>query len=89
MGQGDIFDFTIQCSECDHDVSFRDHIIMYQFIRGLADVSAQERILETAAQVEGGELSLAQVLKIAEAFKMGRSSQQLVNQGGQISRLSE
>lgn len=89
MGQGDICDFTIQCSECEHDFSFRDRIIMYQFIRGLADVSAQERILETAAQVEGGELSLARVLKIAEAFEMGRASQQLMNQGGQLSRLSE
>ena len=62
---------------------------MYQFIRGLNDVAAQEIILETAAQVEGGELTLSRVLKIAEAFKMGRTSQQLVNQGGQLSRLSE
>lgn len=81
MGQGDICNFTIQCSE--HDVSFRDPIIMYQFIRGISDIAAQERILKTAAQVEGGELTLACVLKIAEAFEMGRASHQQVNQGGQ------
>ena len=62
---------------------------MYQFIRGLHDVSAQEHILETTAQVEGGELSVIRVLKIAEAYEMGKQSQKLVNNGGQISRLSD
>ena len=76
-------------SSCDHDVSFKDKILKYQFIRGLADITAQERILESAAQVEGGELTLVRVLKIAEAFEMGRTSQQLVNQGGQLSKLSD
>ena len=58
-------------------------------IRGLADVQAQERIMEAAAQVEGGELSLNRVLKLAEAFEMGKSSQELVNSAGQVSRISE
>ena len=62
---------------------------MYQLVRGMADVSAQERIMEAAAQVEGGELSLTRVLKLAEAFEMGKSSQELVNASGQISRLSD
>lgn len=52
---------------------------MYQMIRGLADVKAQERIMEAAAQVEGRELSLNRVLKLAEAFEMGKTSQELVN----------
>ena len=88
-GQAAICDLTVECPNCNQDVSFRERTIMFQFIRGLSDVKAQERILETAAQVEGGELSLMRVLKIAEADEMGKTSQQLVNQGGQISKLSD
>ena len=62
---------------------------MYQLVRGLADVTAQERILESAAQVEGGELSLTRVIKLAEAFEMGKSSQELVNSAGQVSKISD
>ena len=62
---------------------------MYQFIRGLSDSMAKERILEDSAQVEGGELNLICVLKLAEAFEMGMTNQQLVNAGGQLSRISE
>ena len=54
---------------------------MYQLIRGLSDAAA--------AQVEGGELGLTRVLKLAEAFEMGKTSQELVNSAGQISRISD
>ena len=89
QGQANICDLTVDCSSCDQSVSFREKIIMYQFIRGLHDHKAQERILESSAQVEGGELSLIRVLKIAEAYEMGKENQKSVNQGGQLSRLSE
>ena len=49
MGHADVCDFFTECSACNRDISF---------IRGLADSAAQERILESAAQVEGGELTL-------------------------------
>ena len=62
---------------------------MHQFVRGLSDPQAQERILESAAAVEGGQLSLTRVLKIAEAHEMGKSSQSYVNSGAQVSCLSE
>ena len=62
---------------------------MYQLVHGLSDNTSQERILESAAQVEGGELSLTRVIKLAEAFEMGKSSQQLVNSAGQVSRISD
>ena len=84
-GQADVCDFMVECTACQADISFKDKIIMYQLVRGLADVTAQERILEAAAQVEGGELSLTRVIKLAEAFEMGKSSQELVNSAGQIS----
>ena len=62
---------------------------MYQFIHGLHDVQMQQKIMEAAAQVEGGELSLIRVLKLAEAFKLGKASQKLVNNGRQQNRLSD
>ena len=88
-GQANICDLFVPCTNCDHDVSFRDKTIMYQFIRGLHDSNMQERILESAAQVEGGELSLIRVMKIAEAFELGKVSQKLVNNGGTLNRLSD
>ena len=88
-GQADLCDLFVTCQECQVDVSFKEKTTMYQLIRGLSDVAAQERILEAAAQVEGGELGLTRVLKLAEAFEMGKTSQELVNSAGQISRISD
>ena len=62
---------------------------MYQVVRGLSDLTAQERILDAAAQVEGEELSLTLVIKLAEAFEMGKSTQELVNANSQLSCLSD
>lgn len=83
-GQADLCDLFVTCNTCQEDVSFKEKTTMYQLIRSLADVQAQERIMEAAAQVKGGELSLNRVLKLAEAFEMGKSSQELVNSAGQI-----
>lgn len=74
-GQADLCDLMVTCSECQRDVFFKEKTAMYQLIRGLHDVQAQERILEAVAQVEGGELSLSRVIKLAEAFKMGKTSE--------------
>ena len=62
---------------------------MHQFIEGLSDQQTQDKILESSAAVEGGELSLTKVLKIAQAHKMGKLSQNQVNNGAPLSRLSE
>ena len=62
---------------------------MYQIVRGLADKETMERVLQAAAQVEGGELSLARVTKLCQALEMGKQSQQLVNSAaGSLNRLS-
>ena len=88
-GQADICDLFVPCQECQTDVSYKDHFIMHQFIRGLREIGAQERIMETAAQTEGGTLTMIQSLKIAEAFEIGKQSQELVNNGGQLSKISQ
>ena len=41
-----------------------------------------ERVLQAAAQVEGGELSLMRVIKLLEALEMGKASQKLVDSNG-------
>ena len=62
---------------------------MYQLVRGLADKESMERVLQSAAQVEGGELSLHRVTKLCEALEMGKQSQQLVNStAGSLNRIS-
>ena len=88
-GQANLCDFLIECPTCNQDISFKEKLLMYQIMRGLSDTTAQERILEAAAQVEGRELSLTRVIKQAEAFKMGKASQEMVNSAGQICRISE
>ena len=49
-GHADICDLSVPCPDCNIDVSYKDQFIMHQFIRGLRDIGAQERIMETAAQ---------------------------------------
>ena len=88
-GQADICDLFVSCHECQTDVSYKDQFIMHQFIRGLREIGAQERIMETAAQTETGTLTMVQSLKIAEAFEIGKQSQELVNHGGQLSKISQ
>ena len=90
MGQASVCDMVVKCQGCQEEVSFADTMILYQFVRGLTDTQMQERIMESAAQVETGKLSLTKVVKIAEAFEMGKNSQELVNSGGaQVSKISQ
>ena len=63
---------------------------MYQLVRGIQDRKMQGRVLQAAAQVEGGELSLVRVIKLCEALEMGKVSQEMVHSAnGSINRLSE
>lgn len=50
-GQADFCDLFVSCQECQTDVSY-EHFIMHQFIHGLRQIGAQERIMETAAQTK-------------------------------------
>ena len=63
---------------------------MYQMIRGLHDRDQMERVLQAAAQVEGGELTLTRVIKLLEALEMGKTSQKLVDSNGStLNRMSQ
>ena len=88
-GQADICDMFLPCPGCSQDVSYKEHMLTYQFIRGLNDTTVQEKIMEAAAQAEGQQLTIVKALKIAEAYEMGKTSSHLVNSGGQLNRLSQ
>lgn len=62
--------------------------VMFQFVKGLRDSHAQERILEASATDVTGDITLEKVVKLAESFEMGKTSAQLVNKG-QVSKISE
>ena len=71
-GHANLCDMIVPCENYEANVSFKSKMIMYQFIRGLWDQHAQERILEASAQEEGGEMSLEKVVKLAESYEMGK-----------------
>merc|ERR1712059_148142 len=90
-GKADLCDLVVECPEpeCGSKVSFKEKIVMYQLIRGLGDPDVQAKVLQTEAQVEGGELSLNRVMKLAEALEMGKTNQELVSGAGNLNRLSD
>ena len=90
-GKADLCDLTVDCHRpgCNTAVSFKDKLMMYQLLRGLSDTDIQARIFQNAAQVEGGEMSLNRVLKLAEALEAGKANQELVTGAGQLYRMSD
>ena len=57
-GQASLCDLFVECPGCNGQVSFKEKLVMYQLVRGLSDKESMERVLQAAAQVERGELSL-------------------------------
>ena len=89
-GKAELCDYNVKCPSCKQDVSYKEKTIMYQLVRGMQDRDQQERVLQAAAQTEGGELSLARVIKLVEALEMGKVSLEMVNSAGaSINRISE
>ena len=89
-GQAELCDLTVPCPEHGCSVSFKERLTMLQLVRGLQDLAIQERVLQEAASVESGELSLVKVTKLVEAAEMGKSSQASITKaGGIVGRLSE
>ena len=88
-GQASLCDLYVECPGCSSHVSFKEKLVMYQLVRGLEDKEMLERVLQAAAQVEGGELSLNRVTKLCEALEMGKASSTLVNSAsGSLNRMS-
>ena len=78
-GQADVCDMFVPCQECSVDVSYKEDMLTYQFLRGLNDTNVQEKIMESAATNEGQKMTLSKALKIAEAYEMGKENKKSVN----------
>ena len=56
-GQADVCDMFVSCNDCSVDVSYKEDMITYQFLRGLNDTNVQEKIMESAATNEGKKMT--------------------------------
>ena len=65
-GQAELCDLTVLYPEHGCDISFKKRLMMLQLVRGLQDLTIQEWLLQEAASVESGELSLVKVTKLVE-----------------------
>ena len=83
-GGASICDFTVQC-ECQKSVSYSQEMQSFQLVRGLYDVEIQEKILAEAANKE---LSLADIIKLAEAIESGKRSSGVLSRSGGLNRLT-
>ena len=94
-GAAELCDLTVswkcpgmECKEVNQ-VSFKERFTMLQLVRGLQDPAIQDKVLQEAASVESGELSLSKVVKLVEAAEMGKSSQASISKAGVVGRLSD
>ena len=83
-GAANTCDFTVKC-KCEENVSYSEKIQSFQFIRGLADVEIQERILsETACK----DLSFGDIIKFGEAVETGKRSSNILLKVSSVNKLS-
>ena len=59
---------------------------MLQLVRGLCDPAILERVLQEGASMEGGNLSLAKVVKLVEALEIGKQNHTLVSKAAGLCR---
>ena len=88
-GKANLCDLFIDCPECHKEFSFKNKILVFQFVRGLEDRDIQARVFQQAAQVEGGELSLTRTIALAQALETGKLNQEVIYSSGNLNRMSE
>ena len=57
-GKANHCDLVVECTGCQTEVSFKEKLIKYQLVRGLADSDIPTRVFQASAQVEGGKCPL-------------------------------
>ena len=83
-GGASICDFTVKCT-CNLSVSYAQAMQSFQLVRGLYDTEIQEKILAEAAN---RDLTLADIVKLAEAIESGKRSSGVLSRLGGLNRLS-
>ena len=88
-GQSKVCDFSITCSKagCDTAVSYADKMVGHQLVRGLSDISTQERVLALAATEEN--LTLKKMTEYVEAQESGIRSSRLLEAEANVSKISD
>ena len=89
-GQAKICEFTVECSSttCTTVNSYTDKMVSHQLVRGMEDVTIQEKVLALAATQS--DLDLKKITEFVEAQEQGtRSSKMLGNGIGNLNRISD
>ena len=82
-GQSKICEFKVKCSAatCGKEISYADHMVAHQLVRGMEDTLAQEKVLALAATQP--DLTLKKITEFVEAQEQGsRSSKMLMGAQG-------
>ena len=86
-GQASVCDFTVKCSENAAVVhSYADNMVAHQLVRGLEDITQQEKVLALAATE--GDLTLKKISEFVEAQETGLRSSKILGGGAGVQKLN-
>ena len=88
-GQSNVCDFTVTCSKagCNTAVSYADNMVSHQLVRGLEDVSIQEKVLSLAATET--ELTLRKITDYVVAQETGTRSSKILGGGAGVAKITD
>ena len=87
QGQASVCDFTVKCSENAAVVhSYADNMVAHQLVRGLEDITQQEKVLALAATEK--DLSLKKISEFVEAQETGLRSSKILGGGAGVQKIN-
>ena len=85
-GQASVCDFTVKCSENAAIVhSYADNMVAHQLVRGLEDITQQEKVLALAATEK--DLTLKTISEFVEAQETGLRSSKILGGGAGVQKI--
>ena len=85
-GQASVCDFTVKCSENVAVVhSYADNMVAHQLVRGLEDITQQEKVLALAATEK--DLTLKKISEFVEAQETGLRSSKILGGGAGVQKI--
>ena len=86
-GQASVCDFTVKCSENVAVVhSYADNMVAHQLVRGLEDITQQEKVLALAATEK--DLTLKKISEFVEAQETGLRSSKILGGGAGVQKIN-
>ena len=87
QGQASVCDFTVKCPENAAVVhSYADNMVAHQLVRGLEDITQQEKVLALAATEK--DLSLKKISEFVEAQETGLRSSKILGGGAGVQKIN-